>query len=76
MQHFVFTFLPIVVEFSAIVIVLVHFEHAAYPFIFSFSAATYAAAFTHRAIGITKPSKELSEAARSASRAMKFCGIR
>jgi ABC-type transport system involved in Fe-S cluster assembly fused permease/ATPase subunit len=60
LQHVVFTFLPVIVEFIAIVIVLIHFGHSTYLLIIGISAIAYGYAFWRAAEGVTEPSRKVS----------------
>jgi ATP-binding cassette subfamily B protein len=62
LQHFVFTLLPVLVEFLIVVAVLVHFDHAAYLGIFALSATAYTVAFWRGARAITQPARASSAA--------------
>lgn len=62
LQHLVFTFLPILVEFTMIAGVLIHFGHAAYLAIFGLAGVAYTAAFWRGATNISAPSREVSTA--------------
>jgi ABC-type transport system involved in Fe-S cluster assembly fused permease/ATPase subunit len=62
LQHAVFTFLPVTIEFIAIIIVLVHFEHSAYLIILGAAALLYGYAFARAAQQIADPSRKVSDA--------------
>jgi ABC-type transport system involved in Fe-S cluster assembly fused permease/ATPase subunit len=62
LQHLVFTFLPIVVEFGAMTLVLVHFGHSGYLAILGAAAVAYLFAFTHATRSIVQPSEAMSDA--------------
>jgi ABC-type transport system involved in Fe-S cluster assembly fused permease/ATPase subunit len=62
LQHAVFTFLPVVIEFIAIVAVLVHFEHSAYLGILGVSGLAYGWTFWRAAKQIAEPSRQVSTA--------------
>ena len=62
LQHAVFTFLPVIIEFAGIVFVLVHFKHATYLIILGVAALAYGYAFWKAAEQIAEPSRKVSEA--------------
>jgi ABC-type transport system involved in Fe-S cluster assembly fused permease/ATPase subunit len=62
LQHLVFTFLPIVVEFGAMTLVLAHFGHSGYLAILGAAAVAYLFAFTHATRSIVEPSEAVSDA--------------
>jgi ABC-type transport system involved in Fe-S cluster assembly fused permease/ATPase subunit len=62
LQHAVFTFLPVTIEFIAITVVLMHFEHSAYLGILLVSAVAYGWTFWRAAKQIAPPSRAVSDA--------------
>jgi len=62
LQHAVFTFLPVAIEFIAIIAVLVHFQHSAYLVILGISGAAYGYTFWRAAQQISEPSRKVSAA--------------
>jgi ABC-type transport system involved in Fe-S cluster assembly fused permease/ATPase subunit len=62
LQHAVFTFLPVIVEFVTITFVLLHFGHWQYLALFTVSGVAYAVAFGYAAKAVTKPSEQLASA--------------
>ncbi len=62
LQHAVFTFLPVIVEFIAIILVLVHFKHSAYLAILGVAAVAYGYTFWKAAQQIAEPSRQVSNA--------------
>jgi ABC-type transport system involved in Fe-S cluster assembly fused permease/ATPase subunit len=62
LQHAVFTFLPVLVEFIAIIAVLVHFQHSAYLWILGTAAIAYGYAFWRAAEQIAEPSRKVADA--------------
>ena len=62
LQHAVFTFLPVAIEFIAIIFVLIHFKHAAYLGILGVAAVAYGYTFWRAAEQISEPSRQISNA--------------
>ena len=62
LQHAVFTFLPVIVEFLAIIVVLIHFQRTPYLFLIGISAIAYGFTFWRVAERIVEPSQRVSEA--------------
>ncbi|MEJ1961555.1 MAG: ABC transporter transmembrane domain-containing protein [Gammaproteobacteria bacterium] len=62
LQHAVFTFLPVTIEFIAIIVVLVHFKHAAYLSILGTAGIAYGYTFWRAAKQIAEPSRKVSDA--------------
>jgi ABC-type transport system involved in Fe-S cluster assembly fused permease/ATPase subunit len=62
LQHLVFTFLPVIVEFVAIAAVLLHFGQWKYLILFAVSGLAYAIAFGHAARIVTAPSQAVASA--------------
>lgn len=62
LQHAVFTFLPVAIEFIAIIAVLVHFQHSTYLVILGVSGAAYGYTFWRAAKQISEPSRKVSAA--------------
>ena len=62
LQHLVFTFMPVIVEFLAITLVLVHFEHPAYLLILGPAALAYGLVFWRGAVNIQGPAHASSAA--------------
>jgi ATP-binding cassette subfamily B protein len=62
LQHAVFTFLPVTIEFIAIIVVLVHFRHSAYLGILGVAAVLYGYTFARAAQQIAGPSRKVSDA--------------
>jgi ATP-binding cassette subfamily B protein len=60
LQHVVFTFLPVLVEFLTIVVVLVHLNHLPYLAIIGISTVVYGFAFWRSAEGVSEPSRIVS----------------
>lgn len=61
LQHAVFTFLPVIVEFIAIVVVLIHFQHSAYLLLIGVSAVAYGYTFWRFAEQTTAPARRVSD---------------
>ena len=62
LQHAVFTVFPVIIEFLAIVIVLIHMKHAAYLGIIAVSGIAYGLTYWRAAEGVTEPSRSVSKA--------------
>lgn len=62
LNHFVYTLLPVFIEFGVIAIVLIQLEHTAYLAILGVASVAYVWAFHHGAKSIQEPSKSLSTA--------------
>lgn len=62
LQHAVFTFLPVTIEFIAIIAVLIHFKHSAYLGILGVAAVLYGYTFGRAAQQIAEPSRKVSNA--------------
>ena len=62
LQHAVFTFLPVIIEFIAIIAVLIHFKHSAYLGILGVAAVLYGYTFARAARQISEPSRNVSDA--------------
>jgi ATP-binding cassette subfamily B protein len=60
LQHAVFTFLPVIIEFIAIIAVLIHFKHSAYLGILGIAAVLYGYTFWRAAQQIAEPSRQVS----------------
>ncbi len=60
LQHAVFTFLPVVIEFLAIFVVLIHFQHSAYLAILGVAGLAYGYTFWVAAKQIAEPSRKVS----------------
>jgi ABC-type transport system involved in Fe-S cluster assembly fused permease/ATPase subunit len=73
LQHFVFTFLPVFVEFLAIIVVLIHFKHTAYLGIFAVAAVAYGFTFWWGAQQVTAPSRAVADASIAAQSELTDC---
>jgi ABC-type transport system involved in Fe-S cluster assembly fused permease/ATPase subunit len=62
LQHAVFTFLPVFIEFTTIIVVLMHFQHSAYLWILGSAAIAYGYAFWRAAEQIAEPSRKVADA--------------
>lgn len=62
LQHLVYTVVPVIIEFAAVAIVLVHFGQAKYLLILALSSIAYVAAFNRWATKIFQPSEDISQA--------------
>ncbi|MBM0108672.1 ABC transporter ATP-binding protein/permease [Steroidobacter sp. S1-65] len=62
LQHFIHTFLPVIIEFVAVALVLAHFGHAEYISILAVASIAYVYAFQRGAIAIQEPSRLASRA--------------
>lgn len=62
LQHLVFTFLPVMVEFLAIALVLVHYGHWKYLALFTAASIAYALVFGRAAREVTAPSEAIASA--------------
>jgi len=62
LQHAVFTFLPVIIEFVGIIIVLVHFKHSLYLVILGAAAIAYGYTFWRAAEQIAEPARKVSDA--------------
>ncbi len=62
LQHAVFTVFPVVIEFLAIVIVLLHLKHGTYLGIIALSGIAYGFTYWRAAEGVTEPSRAVSKA--------------
>lgn len=62
LQHLVFTFLPVAIEFVTITIVLVHFDHPRYLAILGAAALSYVWIYWRGATEVVEPSREISDA--------------
>jgi ABC-type transport system involved in Fe-S cluster assembly fused permease/ATPase subunit len=62
LQHAVFTFLPVIIEFIGIIFVLIHFKHATYLAILGVAAIAYGYTFWRAAENISAPSRAASDA--------------
>lgn len=62
LQHFVYTVVPVTIEFAAVAIVLVHFDQTKYLVILALASIAYVAAFNRWATKIYQPSEDVSRA--------------
>lgn len=62
LTHMVYTILPVLVEFTAVAIVLIHFEYEAYLVILAIASLAYIAAFQRGAADIQGPARTISTA--------------
>lgn len=61
LQHAVFTFLPVLIQFVSMVLVLVHFGRSQYVLIMGVSSIAYGYMFWRAAEGVSAPSRTVSE---------------
>lgn len=73
LQHLVFTFLPVIVEFLAIIFVLIHFRHTAYLGVLAITAAAYGLAFWWGSKQVTAPSLAVADASIAAQSELTDC---
>ena len=62
LQHLLYTFLPVVIEFVAVALVLAHFGHAEYIGILAVASIAYVYAFQRGALAVQEPSLVASRA--------------
>lgn len=62
MQNAIYAILPVSVEFLAIAVVLIHFDHTEYLVILGMAAVSYAVAFGRGAASVTEPARAVSSA--------------
>ncbi|HEY0681681.1 MAG TPA: ATP-binding cassette domain-containing protein [Steroidobacter sp.] len=62
LQHLIYTFLPVVIEFIAVALVLAHFGHAEYIGILAIASIAYFYAFQRGGRAIQEPSRAASRA--------------
>jgi ATP-binding cassette subfamily B protein len=60
--HLVYTVIPVIVEFVAVTLVMLHFNHASYLLIFGVAALAYVIAFYRWARAIQEPSESITSA--------------
>lgn len=61
LQHFVYTVVPVTIEFVAVAIVLIHFNQTKYLIILALASVAYVAAFHRWATKIYQPSEDVSQ---------------
>ncbi len=61
LTHFIYTILPVAIEFVAVALVLIHFDHQVYIGILAVASVAYVVVFQHGAKAISEPSTNITK---------------